>query len=146
MPLGTTIQESFDRSFTLYRDLIDSMDAAALNSRLPQVPSNTVGLQLWCVVGGRESFRKAIEANGWTGFSCSLESTTEKIPVAEALRRSAEAVSSVLETIDDYTDIQNRLVIDLLEHEAAHQGQLIRYLYGLKLAIPDSWKSKYALD
>ena len=38
------------------------------------------------------------------------------------------------------------LVLDLLEHEAAHHGQLIRYLYGLDLPIPDSWKRKYALD
>jgi hypothetical protein len=36
-------------------------------------------------------------------------------------------------------------VLDLLEHEAQHHGQLIRYLYALKLAIPDSWKARYAL-
>lgn len=33
-----------------------------------------------------------------------------------------------------------------LEHEAAHQGQLIRYLYGLRLAIPESWRKRYALS
>ena len=30
--------------------------------------------------------------------------------------------------------------LDLLEHEAAHHGQLIRYLYGLDLPIPETWK------
>jgi hypothetical protein len=36
-------------------------------------------------------------------------------------------------------------MIDLLEHEAGHHGQLIRYLYGLRREIPESWKKKYAL-
>jgi len=35
---------------------------------------------------------------------------------------------------------------NLLEHEAQHHGQLIRYLYGLRLPIPASWKSRYALE
>lgn len=146
MPLGTIIRDSFSRSFALYRDLIDSVDETALSSKLPQIPSNTLGLQLWCVVGARESFCKAIKASEWCGFSCSLESTTDRSRVADALCRSAHAVSTILETIEVYTDVQNRLIIDLLEHEAAHHGQLIRYLYGLKQDIPESWKAKYALD
>lgn len=145
MPISTIIAESFDRSFALYRDLVDSIDEAVLSSGLPGLPSNTLGLQLWCVVGARESHSKAIEANGWSGFSCSLDTTTDKEVVADALRRSAESVSKVLETFGTYTDVQNRLIIDLLEHETAHHGQLIRYIYGLKLPIPDSWKSRYAL-
>ncbi len=146
MSLGNIIQASFDRSFGLYSDLIETIDEAALSSKLPQLRSNTLGLQLWCVVGARESFSQAIKANQWSGFSCSLETASIKAPVAGALRRSADAVSEVLTTIDTYTEVQNRLIIDLLEHEAAHHGQLIRYLYGLKLAIPESWKSKYGLD
>lgn len=145
MPLTTVINESFDRSFTLYRDLIESIEESTLGSKLAQLPSNTLGLQLWCVVGARESFSKAIKANEWSGFSCSLEKPDNKVSVAEALHRSEVAVSEALETIAEFSDIQNRLIIDLLEHEAAHHGQLIRYLYGLKLTIPDSWKSKYAL-
>lgn len=146
MPITATIEAGFHRSFGLYDDLIASMDKEALGSKLPGLPSNTMGLQLWCVVGARESFTKAIEANQWSGFSCSLESVVEKESVAEALRRSAESVSEILGSIDTYSDVQNRLIVDLLEHEAAHQGQLIRYMYGLKLAIPDSWKSRYALQ
>ncbi|MBS1910625.1 MAG: hypothetical protein JST22_01440 [Bacteroidetes bacterium] len=145
MPIGTIIEESFSRSFALYRDLIDSIDESALSSRLPQLPSNTLGLQLWCVIGARESYGKAIEANQWSGFSCSLKSPTDISSVADALHRSANALSEILKTIDTYTDVQYRLVIDLLEHEAAHQGQLLRYLFGLKLPIPDSWKSRFAL-
>jgi len=146
MSLSETIAQNFDRSFALYRDLIDSVDDGALASRLPGLPSNTMGLQLWCVVGARESYAQAIKANQWAGFSCSLASTTEKMPVADALRRSAEGLSQILGGANSFTDVQNKLMVDLLEHEAAHQGQLIRYLYGLRLLIPDSWKARFALE
>lgn len=145
MPITHIIADSLDRSFTLYRDLIESLEETTLSSKLPQLPSNTLGLQLWCVVGARESYSRAILANQWSGFTCSLETVSVKTPVAEALARSARAVSDALESIETYTDVQNRLIIDLLEHEAAHHGQLIRYLYALKLTIPASWKSRYAL-
>lgn len=145
MAIGKIIEDSFERSFGLYDDLISSLDETTLAARLPQIPSNALGLQLWCVVGARESFSRAIAADQWSGFHCSLETATEKAPVAEALQRSALAVSEVLKTIATYSDVQNRLIIDLMEHEAAHHGQLIRYLYGLKLVIPQSWKTKYAL-
>jgi hypothetical protein len=62
-----------------------------------------------------------------------------------ALRRSEEIVLTALAAIDEYTATQSELAIDLLEHEAAHHGQLIRYLYGLRIEIPQSWKSRYAL-
>lgn len=145
MPITQIISDSLERSFSLYHDLIESLNETVLSSKLPLLPSNTLGLQLWCVVGARESYSQAIKANQWVGFTCSLETATLKIPVAEALSRSAQAVSDVLKSIETYTDVQNRLIIDLLEHEAAHHGQLIRYLYALKLTIPASWKSRYAL-
>ncbi len=145
MALSTIIQASFERSFTLYRDLADSISDGVLGSKLPGLPSNTVGLQLWCVVGARESYARAIKAGEWAGFSCSLASVSEKAPVSEAIGRSAEGLAEILGTMDSFTDVQSKLMVDLLEHEAAHQGQLIRYLYGLRLPIPDSWKARYAL-
>lgn len=136
---------SFDRSFRLYRDLISSLDDSALLSDLPNLPSNTMGLQLWCVVGARESYARAIRSNEWCGFSCSLESASQKALVVDALSSSSEQVLNLLNSVDSFTDIQCKLILDLLEHEAAHHGQLIRYLYALKLAIPESWKSRYSL-
>ncbi|MCR9115724.1 MAG: hypothetical protein NXI22_02105 [bacterium] len=145
MSIHRTIEESFRRSFGLYQDFIAAIDDAALDSKLLPLPSNTLGQQLWCVVGARESFNKAIAANQWLGFSCSLQETASKESVADALQTSADQVAIALETINEYSEVQQRLIIDLLEHEAAHHGQLIRYIYGLQLPIPDSWKSKYAL-
>ena len=69
----------------------------------------------------------------------------EKIRLAGALGRSADEVRTVLDGSADFSEMQLGLALDLLEHEAAHQGQLIRYLYGLRLPIPESWRSRYAL-
>lgn len=146
MSLSLVIQERLERSFGLYRDLVECIDEDALSSRLPGLPSNTVGLQLWCVVGARESYAQAIKSGQWSGFTCSLDVTTQKTSVAEALRRSAADVTVALGGMDSFTNVQHRLVVDLLEHEAAHQGQLIRYLYGLRLPIPKSWKARFALE
>lgn len=145
MSLAAILRNRFERSFALYHDFVESLDDPVLASRLPGIPSNTVGLQLWCVVGARESYARAISAGQWSGFACSLESTTEQTPVAGALARSAAAVGELLASIDSFDDLRCGLLVDLLEHEAAHQGQLIRYLYGLRLPVPASWKARYAL-
>lgn len=145
MSLTTIVCDSFDRTFKLYRDFIDEVEPGVLSSKLPQLPSNTVGEQLWCVVGARESYTRAIEAGQWSGFSCSLTTATDQQAIADALHHSAEALKRVLDKAEELGDEQYRLLINLLEHEAAHQGQLIRYFYGLKVPIPESWKSRYAL-
>jgi hypothetical protein len=148
MALGDTLKKNLKRSFDLYRELVESLDESRLSATLPNLPSNTIGEQIWCVVGARESYSKAIQANGWSGFRCSLtsEQVGVKVEVLAALGRSETAVLTALRGIDNYSDAQNELALDLLEHEAAHHGQLIRYLYGLELEIPPGWKSKYALN
>lgn len=98
------------------------------------------------MVGARESYARAITEGEWTGFSCSLEAPRKRESVAQALRQSAGILGESLDGLEDFSDSRNRLVIDLLEHEAAHQGQIIRYLYGLRLPIPASWKDRYALS
>jgi hypothetical protein len=98
------------------------------------------------VVGARESYARAIAAGEWSGYSCSLSEPGDPAEVAAALDRSADAVTMVLASLRDHTAAQTGLLLDLLEHEAQHHGQLIRYLYALRLPIPASWKSRYALD
>jgi hypothetical protein len=139
-------RERFERSFGMYRDLLESVGGVALTSRLGGLRSNTIGAQLWCVVGARESYSRAIGAGAWSGFSCSLDDTTDATKVGDALVRSEDAVRAALDGMHAADAAPWGLVLDLLEHEAAHHGQLIRYLYGLDLPIPDSWKRKYALD
>jgi len=134
-------------SFGLYEELV-SIDELPLAAKLPGLPSNALGAQLWCVVGARESFARAIEAGQWSGFSCSLSAagTRERVAVAAALSTSAATVRAAVAGLDPLDDARCRLALRLLEHEAAHHGQLIRYLYGLRLPIPAGWKERYALE
>jgi hypothetical protein len=144
--LDGAVRERFERSFGMYRDLVEVIDGDALERHLGDLRSNTVGAQLWCVVGARESYSRAIEAGAWSGFSCSLDDAADPAKVRAALDRSGEAVQAALVGLDAADETRWGLALDLLEHEAAHQGQLIRYLYGLDLPIPASWTRRYALD
>ena len=148
MPLFELTRENLRRSVGLYRDLATGVPEPALGEKLPGSPSNTLGQQLWCVIGARESYGRAIAAGEWSGFSCSFDGDRcgVKQDVIQALESSGSEVLDALASGESFTDQQNRLVLDLLEHEAAHHGQLIRYLYALRLPIPESWKSRYALD
>ena len=146
MAFEAAVRERFERSFGVYRDLLAELGEGGLTSRLGDLRSNTIGAQLWCVVGARESYSKAIGAGQWSGFSCSLDDTTDPTKVAAALESSEDRVREALDGMHAADDAPWGLVLDLLEHEAAHHGQLIRYAYGLGLPIPDSWNRKYALD
>jgi hypothetical protein len=146
VPFEWTLRERFERSFGLYRDLVESIGPHELASRLGDLPSNTIGAQLWCVVGARESYSRAIAAGAWSGFACSLDDPGSTSKVLAALARSERDVREALDDLESATDPASGLILDLLEHEAAHQGQLIRYLYGLRLPIPASWKARYALN
>ena len=69
-----------------------------------------------------------------------------KADLARSLALSGTRFLEAVSAQDSFTDVQHRLMLDALEHEAAHQGQLIRYLYALNLSIPDIWKARFALD
>ena len=90
------VADRLDRSFGLYRDLVPILDERVLAAKLGDLPSNTVGAQLWCVIGARESYARAIAAGQWSGFSCSLNEPGDPAEVADALARSADAVTQVL--------------------------------------------------
>lgn len=104
--------------------------------------SNTIGQQLWCVIGGRESAVRAIEAGGWAGFDCSLTDTSSKEKVVEALSASATAL---LQALSDDGSLADRMALFVFEHEAMHQGQLIRFVYSLDLEFPKSWADHWHL-
>ncbi len=140
--------EKFQRSFGLYDDLIRELNEENLKLDLAGLPSNTIGQQLWCVIGARQSYLQAILAGGWQGFSCSLDakSIENKSAVQEQLSASNKAFLSSIAGLSSLTPAQQSLMFDLIEHEAQHHGQLVRYLYGQKLPIPVTWKKRYNLD
>jgi hypothetical protein len=148
MGLAAAIHDNLERSLALYAALLDGLPEPALVMRLPGVRSNTIGAQLWCVIGARESYARAIAAGKWSGFTCSLDAAgaLRKEVVRAALSGSADAALAALGGLDRFDAARARLAVDLLEHEAAHHGQLIRYLYALDLDVPSSWKARYALE
>jgi uncharacterized damage-inducible protein DinB len=129
-----------------HRELVASLAEEELGWRLTE-RSNTIGAQIWCVVGARESYTKAIREGGWAGFDCSLSGpdTTIKERVLEALDRSEGGLIEVLGDLE-WTDARERLLLDLLGHETQHQGQLIRYVYAVGRRFPESWVQRWALE
>lgn len=146
--MNSMLQERLKLSFDLYSELIAHLNEASLSSKLAELPSNSIGDQLWCVVGARESYIKGIKKGEWDGFQCSLTRTDigKKKPMTEAMTKSAEIAKQVLGQLQSMSSAQEKLAFELLEHEIQHQGQLIRYLYGMKLGIPPGLKARYHLD
>jgi hypothetical protein len=145
VPTRDIVLDRIRAEFTRMGDLAAALPDGALGARLP-APSSSIGNQLWCVIGGRESYTASIVQGAWAGFTCSLdyEDRTSREVVLAALTAAEEAFEGQVAGIE-WDDDREGLLLDLLEHEAQHQGQMIRYLYGLGLPIPASWKDRWAL-
>lgn len=139
------LRDRLDQSFSLYDELASSLDATGLAQKLP-VPSNTVGEQLWCVIGSRENWARAIEHGVWDSWGCSVDGAgVRDIEVRRAaLLASSRAVQASLERADD-DEARAVLALELLEHECQHQGQILRHLLGLRVDVPEGWKRRFAL-
>ncbi|GEP48388.1 hypothetical protein FVP74_13550 [Microbacterium saccharophilum] len=146
MTATSVLGRRFARANLLWLDLLSALTAAQLAARLPGLPSNPIGEQLWCVLGARESYPRAARAGSWQGFTSPVthEQTTDAVVLRAALESTAADVAEWLDTVDSDDDWQYALA--LLEHETQHHGQLIRYLYGLEIPRPASWQQQYALD
>ncbi len=141
--MNQQLKEKLDRALKLTQDLVAHLDETSLKLDLPGLPSNQIANQLWCIVGARESYTKAILTGGWKGFSCSLTTPSVKRSVFAALEATHKQMNEI-----DFTDlsyVQIELAFDLLEHEIQHHGQLIRFVYGNALTFPDSWNKRYTV-
>ena len=141
--MNEILRTKLNQSFQLTHDLVAHLEEESLDLDLPNLPSNRISGQLWCIVGARESYTKAIAAGGWQGFSCGLSAPSVKTSVLAAL----EATRASLEEIDfaSLNDLQLDLAFALLEHEVQHHGQLIRFVYGNGLSFPNSWNNRYTV-
>jgi hypothetical protein len=137
------LKEKLDRSFRLTHDLVAHLDEASLNLDLPNLPSNKIAGQLWCIVGARESYINAIKSGGWKGFSCSLTTPRVKQSVLAVLEATHKQMNEI--GFMELTENQVDLAFDLLEHELQHHGQLIRFVYGNGLTFPESWNKRYTV-
>ncbi len=143
--MNDPIDRRLDTTFGLFEELVATLDSEQLSLTLP-VPSNSIGAQLWCVIGARETMSAAMESGTWGPFRCSVlaaeifrpETMKAKLESSAAMFHDAIANSS-----DD--EVRTDFKLDLLEHEDQHLGQLLRYLLGLGLDVPSGWKQRFAL-
>lgn len=137
------LKMKLERAFTLTYDLIAHLDGTTLVLDLPNLPSNRIAGQLWCIIGARESYTRAIELGGWQGFACSLITPRVKESVLAALESTDKRLSAI--DFAGLSEAQIDLAFELLEHEVQHHGQLIRYIYGNGLTFPASWNKRYTV-
>ncbi len=132
---------------SMWQDLMRDLSDEHLKMKLGNLPSNTIGQQLWCLGGCRESNLKSLEADSSFAWQCTYEGSADD---SEALGKYIDGLGKSLMAFlsedKELTDNQICLVLDLLAHEYQHQGQIIRYLYGNKLSIPKSWQQFWHLE
>lgn len=136
------IRESLDRAFDLTLDLFESLDEKDYTLKIPDVPSNTFAGQAWCIVGARESYLQALNAGHWSGFSCSVNNPS-KLAFQMKLKTTQEEISKFLDSKEILARFEENMLMDLLEHEIQHHGQLIRFVYANRLSFPKSWNDRY---
>ncbi|KJL42478.1 hypothetical protein [Microbacterium trichothecenolyticum] len=146
--MNELLRHRFTRANSLYLDFVDAVSPEQLGSHLADLPSDTVGHQLWCVLGARESYPRAARAGEWQGFTSPVtaDETTDAAALRAALAQTSSDVDDWIAGLDAEDEASLTYALALLEHETQHHGQLIRYLYGLGIERPESWQRQYALD
>jgi hypothetical protein len=141
--LNATLKDRLATAFSLTHDLFAHLDEASLLLDLPNLPSNRIAAQAWCIAGARESYLRAIREGGWQGFSCSLTNPRTKESVLAALEETTATFAAIDPGSLDSARLD--LAFLLLEHEVQHHGQLIRYVYANGLTFPAGWKERYTV-
>lgn len=132
------------KAMELTFDFYSYISAEQLRLNIHNTPSNTIGEQAWCIIGARESYLKALEKGYWVGFSCSLKDCTDKESIVNKLEESEIKLRDFLQGVD-FSNLDVDILIDLLEHEVQHHGQLIRFSYSNKIGFPKSWNARYTV-
>jgi len=125
--------------FDAFDALVAQLDDEALHAKLDIEKHKSLAEHLWCVVGSRESYAKAITEGSWSGFACSVSSFS-KADFTTKLIQSAELVVVAIGSVEDWSDERERLLADLAEHEVMHEGQIIRHVLGTGNDLPSTWK------
>ena len=131
--------DHIQQRFGVLRELAESLTDSQLSMKLDLAKSKSAVEHFWCVVGARESYFKALLVGKWSGFSCSLTDSSNRSDYIAALQRTETQFHSIVEQTSWSSDTEE-LLVNLLEHETMHEGQLIRLVYGLNLKMPISSK------
>lgn len=132
-----TIVANLTQRFAFYADLVDEADDDAFTAELDVPRSRSLGLHLWCIVGTRESYAKAIAAGEMQGWACSV-TRLEQDEFAAKLAASGQALLDAIKGVSDWTPERDKLLAEVAEHEVMHEGQIIRLMFGLEKTLPSS--------
>ncbi len=105
--------------FEAYSDLAETLDDDLLTQAIDLPKHKTLAEHLWCVVGARESYARAIEQGSWAGFRCSMESSSAA-EFREKLRDSSKAAELAIRAVSDWREERSDLLATLAEHEVMH--------------------------
>ena len=141
--MSTALAKRLYLHFRLHDDLAATLGHEQLASKLGDLRSNTMGQQLQCVVGVREMMETVLRTGENPGFHPSLQETDDPEKVRAALTETAEKLRIALG--DDTAPEVEEYCLGLLEHEAGHAGQLLRYVLGMRLDVPPSWTRYFDL-
>lgn len=135
--MRTTVIESLKRRIGFYADLVQEIDDETIRAPLDVPKHRSVALHLWCVVGTRESYAKAIAAGEMQGWSSSA-TKLDRAEFIDKLHTSGAALLDAVRSVRDWTPQRERLLAEVAEHEVMHEGQIIRVMFGLEKELPAS--------
>ncbi|WP_245680715.1 hypothetical protein [Veronia pacifica] len=135
-----TVLNNIYLRFSSFIDVMETLDPQILTKQLDVSKSKSVGEHMWCLVGARESYARAIIVGHWDGFSCSLENSKDLNQIIEKLKTSGQVFKDAVDSVSDWTEERDNLLVHLLEHESMHEGQLIRHIFALEKDVPKSVK------
>lgn len=116
--------------FNAWQSLADSLTDDQVEERAPNAGHKNLREHLWCVVGARESYARALAVGSFAGFACSMQ-RYDAASFQQALSTSAAELKAAIEAVDDWTSARDDLLAELAEHEVMHEGQVIRHLIAL---------------
>jgi hypothetical protein len=133
-------------------DYLDMLETEHLGRTLPFPTSKTLGYQFWCMLGAQESYTRKLQHGSWQGFSSSLDQFEAVTPaiIKQQMMRADEALANLLAMVDLEQPLANGqagydVVFQIIKHESHHHGQLINFMFFLRLPIPPSWHNEWAL-
>lgn len=132
-----TVIGNLEQRLGFYADLAAQVDDDTINAELDVPRHRSLGMHLWCVVGARESFARAIEAGRMQGWSSSVREF-KQTEFAAKLASSARTLLEAVRGVAEWTPERERLLAQIAEHEVMHEGQIIRVMFGLEKPLPNS--------
>lgn len=132
-----TIIANLRKRFDFYADLVAQVDEEAINAELDIPRHRSLGMHLWCIVGSRESFARAIAAGKMEGWQSSV-TKFERDEFTAKLAGSSQELLGAIEAVREWTPERDQLLAQIAEHEVMHEGQIIRLMFGLEKPLPAS--------